>query len=59
MHLIKKTYPENQLHISVKSKKGFNNTTFQYLVNELKHDNLHMQMGLQLVPVFLHLYYNF
>ena len=54
---LKQTNLENRIHISAESqKKASNDTAFQYSVNELKHFNSDMQMGLQLVQVFLCLY---
>ena len=53
----KQTNLENRLHISRESpKEGFNDTVFQRFMDELKHCNTDMRMGLQLlVPVSLRL----
>ena len=55
---LKQTNVENQIYISTESsKEGFNDTVFQHFVDELKHCNSDMPMGLQLlVAVFLCLY---
>ena len=53
----KKLTWKNNFIFQQSPRKGCNNTTFQYPVDELKHRNLHMQMGLQLVSVNKHLYY--
>ena len=42
----KQTNLENKLNISTESpKEVFNDTVFQYFVDELKHCNLDMRMG--------------
>ena len=55
---LKQTNVENQIYISTESpKEGFNDTVFQYFVDELKHCNSDMSMDLQLLAaVFLCLY---
>ena len=54
---LKQTNLENWFHILTESpKEGFDDTVFQYLIDELKHCNLDMWMDLQPGSVLLCLY---